>query len=82
MDNMEMNLNEMENVVGGAKAGGLKDKPAEKTGYIIHKITATDTLWALSRHYGTTIEAIMKANPSIEDKRLIRTGYYIYIPKK
>ena len=78
----ELNVNEMEAVNGGARAGGVKDKPEEKNGYIIHKITDTDTLWALSRHYGTTIDAIMKANPSIEDKRLIRTGYYIYIPKK
>ena len=81
MDNMELNINEMENVNGGVAAGGVKDKPAPKKGFIIHKITDTDTLWALSRHDHTTIEAIMAANPSIQDKRLIRTGYYIYIPK-
>ena len=82
MSNIELNLNEMEEVSGGAKAGGMKNKPAAKSGYIIHQITNTDTLWALSRHYHTTIEAIMKANPSIQDKSLIRTGYWLYIPKK
>ena len=83
MDNMkELNMNEMETVSGGVVAGGMKDKPAAKNGYIIHKITATDTVWALSRHYGCTMDDIVKANPTIQDKSLIRTGYYLYIPKK
>ena len=83
MDNMkELNLNEMETVSGGVVAGGMKDKPAARNGYIIHKITATDTVWALSRHYGCTMDDILKANPTIQDKSLIRTGYYLYIPKK
>ena len=81
MENNEMNVNEMESAVGGAIAGGMKNKPAPKAGYIIHRITNTDTLWGLSRHYHTTIQKIMDANPSIEDKRLIRTGYYLYIPQ-
>ena len=83
MDNMkELNMNEMETVSGGVVAGGMKDKPAAKNGYIIHKITATDTVWALSRHYGCTMDDIVRANPTIQDKSLIRTGYYLYIPKK
>ena len=73
MSNTELNPNEMEQVSGGAKAGGMKNKPEPKAGYIIHQITNTDTLWALSRHYNTTMDAIMKAN---------RTGYWLYIPKK
>lgn len=82
MSTNELNTNEMEVVSGGVAAGGMKNKPEPKSGYIIHKITDTDTLWALSRHYHTTIEAIMKANPSIQDRRLIRTGYWLYIPAK
>ena len=84
MDNMnELNINEMEKISGGiVAAGGVKDKPAPKAGYIIHQITATDTVWGLSRKYGVTMDAIVEANPSIKDKRLIRTGYYLYIPKK
>ena len=82
MSNNELNLNEMEVVTGGVVAGGMKNKPANKAGYIIHKITNTDTVWNLSRHYGCTMDEIVKANPSIQDKRLIRTGYYLYIPKK
>ena len=82
MTEMEMNLNEMEQISGGVVAGGVKNKPAAKAGYIIHQITATDTVWALSRHYGRTMDDIVKANPSIRDKRLIRTGYWLYIPAK
>ena len=82
MTEMEMNLNEMEQISGGVIAGGVKNKPAAKAGYIIHQITSTDTVWALSRHYGCTMDDIVKANPSIRDKRLIRTGYWLYIPAK
>ena len=78
----ELNMNELETVTGGTVAGGMKNKPENKAGYIIHKITNTDTVWNLSRHYGCTMDDILKANPSIQDKSLIRTGYYLYIPKK
>ena len=83
MENKELNVNELEVVSGGVvPAGGMKNKPAPKAGYIIHKITDTDTVWGLSRKYHVTMDEIVVANPSIVDKRLIRTGYYLYIPKK
>ena len=83
MENMkELNENELEQVSGGAVAGGLAHKPAEKAGYILHQITAKDTVWGLSRKYHCSMDAIMAANPSIEDKRLIRTNYWLYIPVK
>ena len=79
----ELNVEQMENVSGGrAVAGGVKNKPAPKAGYIVHQITDTDTVWGLSQRYGCTMDAICKANPSIQDKSLIRTGYWLYIPKK
>ena len=79
---VELNLNELELVNGGAVAGGLAHKPAAKAGYILHKITARDTVWGLSRKYHCTMDAILNANPSIEDKRLIRTNYWLYIPAR
>ena len=79
---MELNLNEMEEVNGGAMAGGLRTKPAAKAGYILHKITPKDTVWGLSRKYHCSMDAIVKANPSIQDKRLIRANYWLYIPKR
>ena len=77
---MELNMKELELVNGGAVAGGLAHKPAAKAGYILHKITARDTVWGLSRKYHCSMDAILDANPSIEDKRLIRTNYWLYIP--
>ncbi len=83
MDNQELNLEQMEQVSGGkAVAGGVKNKPAPKAGYIVHQITDTDTVWSLHVKYGVSMDAIVAANPSIQDPRLIRTGYWLYIPKK
>ena len=78
---IELNTSELEAVNGGiVPAGGVKQKPVPKAGYIVHQITAMDTVWGLSRKYNVTMDAIVKANPSIKDKRLIRTGYLLYIP--
>jgi hypothetical protein len=79
---MELNLNEMEEVNGGKVAGGLRYKPAAKAGYILHKITAKDTVWGLAKRYHCTMDAIVRANLSIQDKRLIRTNYWLYIPAR
>lgn len=84
----ELNTAELEEVTGGKKtkkhvpAGGLEKRPPDKPGYIVHKITATDTLTRIAKKYNTTIDAIMACNASIKDKNLIRTGYYIYVPSK
>ncbi len=83
MDNMnELNVNEMEAVTGGARAGGTKDRPDPKPGYIVYQITASDNLTRIAKRFNTTIPAIMRANPSITDKNLIRTGYWLLIPQK
>ena len=80
---MELNMNELELVNGGrAVAGGLAHKPAAKAGYILHKITAKDTVWGLAKRYHCTMDAIVRANLSIQDKRLIRTNYWLYIPAR
>ena len=88
MENNELNVNELEAIAGGkdakkkVPAGGLAKRPDDKPGYIIHQITATDTLIRIANKYKTTVQAIMACNSSIKDKNLIRTGYYIYVPKK
>jgi len=86
MDDMkELNVNDLEDVSGGAgkvRAGGMKVRPDPRPGYIIHQISANDTLTRIAARYGTTIQAIMACNPTIKDKNLIRTGYYLFIPAK
>lgn len=84
MENQELRTEELEQVSGGKKAyvpaGGSKDPLPPKPGMAVHKISATDNLTRIAAKYKTTIAAIMKENPSIKDKNLIRTGYYLYVP--
>jgi probable HAF family extracellular repeat protein len=39
-----------------------------------HVVAAGDTLWAIARRYGTSVEVLLAANPQITDRRLIRVG--------
>lgn len=47
-----------------------------------YRIQSGDTLWALSRKYGTTVDALMRANPQISNRNLIYTGRSLNIPGK
>jgi len=51
--------------------------PATTTTY---KIVSGDTLSGISAKYGTTVDALMKANPSITDPNLIYAGASLNIP--
>ena len=75
----ELNLDELENVVGG-KCGGYSQKPGEKSGCKIHKIVHGETLTKLAARYGTTVKKIMSVNPELTDPAFIVSGCYIYIP--
>jgi spore coat assembly protein SafA len=61
----------------GTAVKGASAKPGTK-----YHIKSGDTLWALSRKYGVSIDAIVKANPKIKDPDLIYAGDTITIPKK
>ena len=85
MENNELNLNELEEVTGGAGKtqapyGGMKDYPPEKAGCKIYKIASGDKLGNIAKNNGTTVERIMAVNPTIKNANNIRAGYYIYIP--
>ena len=47
-----------------------------------YRIQSGDTLWALSRKYGTTVDALLRANPQITNRNLIYTGRSLNIPGK
>ena len=80
MENMELNLNEMEEAVGGA--GGYDKKPAAKKGCIIYQIKTGETLGRIARKFGTTVNAIVNVNKAvIPNPNFIRAGFYIYIPQ-
>ena len=76
----ELNLNEMEQVIGGKDEGGYTRKPKAKAGCIIYKIKSGETLGKIARAHGTTVEKIMKVNPELKNPNFIVAGCYIYIP--
>ena len=79
MENTELNLNEMEEVAGG-KGGSKKELHPTKY-YNVHHIVAGENLTRIAKKYGTTVNALLKANPTITDKNDITEGYWIYVPK-
>ena len=81
MENMkELNLNEMEEAVGGR--GGSSTILPEKEGMIVYKIARGDTLGKIARRYGTSVQVIAALNPTtIRNINDITAGYYIYIPE-
>ena len=78
MDNNELNLNEMEEVVGGK--GGSPTKLPPKAGCDVYRIKSGDNLTKIARHYGTTAEHLKAMNPTIHNINDITAGYYIYVP--
>ena len=80
MDNMELNMNELEQVVGGKNEGGYAKKPAERTGRKIYHIVSGDTLGKIARRNNTTVDKIMAINPELKNMNYIVAGCYIYLP--
>ena len=81
MDNNELNLNEMEQVSGGA-AGSSTPLPP-KDGCDCYKIVGGDNLTKIANKFNTTIDYLMSINKNIiTNKNFIRAGFYMYVPKK
>lgn len=49
------------------------------TGYYLHKLRRGDTLWKLAQLYGTTLDAILTANPNINPENL-QVGGTVTVP--
>ena len=74
MEAMELNLEEMDKVAGGAF------KPLDpKKGFVVYQIIKGDTLNKIARKFNVTVEDILKWNKKIVDKNKIYYGDYIYI---
>ena len=81
MSNNELHLNEMEAVTGGK--GGSPTELPRKDGYIVYQIAGNDNLTKIAKNYGTTVKAIVAANPTLDNNpNFIRAGYWIYVPVK
>ena len=49
------------------------------TGYTVHRVFRGDTLWTIARLYGTTLEAVLTANPGINAANL-QIGSSVTVP--
>ena len=70
----ELNAEDMEEVSGGA----FRVPPA-KEGFMIYQVQYGENLTRIAQKFNTTVNKILKDNPRIKDKNLIRTGSYLYI---
>lgn len=55
---------------------------ADRGAGLDYTVKKGDTLSAIAKKYGTTVEAILKANPQIKNANLIKVGEVIRIPGK
>jgi len=55
------------------------ESPVESTG-VYHTVGWGETLYRISVYYGTTVNAIMAANPQIWNPNVIYAGQVLYIP--
>ena len=83
-ENRELNLNEMEDVAGGAGKDGPGGSPKPlppKAGFIVYQIQHGDKLGDIARKFNTTVAKIQAANAGlIKNVNFIREKFYIYIP--
>ncbi len=80
MENKELNLNELENAVGGKQH--FSPEP-DKAGWLQHKVTSTDTLIRIAKKYNISDwRKIREWNPHIDHKtNMIIDGEYLWIKK-
>lgn len=46
-----------------------------------HTVVKGDTLWAIAKRYGLTLEDLLMANPTIKNPNLITVGQKVVIPR-
>ena len=75
----ELNLNEMEQISGGA--GGSSTHLPPKSGCAEHLIQTGETLSRIAGRFGTTVDYLMSINKGIiTNANFIRAGFYMYVP--
>ena len=46
---------------------------------VVHKVVKGDTLWAIAKKYGVTMEQLLQYNPEIKNPNLIRVGQEVVV---
>lgn len=55
-------------------------EPSPTPQVVIYSVQQGDTLLSIAQQYGTTVEAIVEANPDIENPDVLQIGQEIRIP--
>ena len=79
MNSSELNLNEMEEVVGGK--GGSPTPLPHKPGLAVYQIQKGDKLGTIARRFHTSVDFLMEVNITITNRNDITAGYYMYVPE-
>lgn len=58
---------------------GTHSETQEGTGLLLHKVVKGDTLWALAKRYGITLERILQLNPQIKNPSMIQVGQEVRV---
>jgi LysM repeat protein len=67
---------------GATSAASVEPTPPPQPTPTIYVVRSGDNLGKIARRFGTTIDAILKANPQIKDPNKIKVGDQITIPVK
>ena len=85
MENIrEMNLDEMEEIIGGRNEKGYEYKPADSKipkGCELYQIQRGDTLKKIAEARGLTTADILKYNKNIVNPSVIVAGFWLFVPK-
>lgn len=52
---------------------------ASPAGVLRHRVAQGETLWAIARRYGVTVEQVIALNPQIKNPNLIRAGQEVRV---
>lgn len=56
------------------------EESTQRTGQKTHAVQRGETLWSIARDNGTTLQALLKANPQIKNPNLIAVGERVRLP--
>ena len=65
---------------GGDSSGGGQTAGESAQSARVHTVRKGDTLWAVAKQYGVTVQALIQANPQIKNPNLIHPGEAVNIP--
>jgi len=77
VDALQARLVKPTNVAPDKAGGGTKTEPTGPGG--VHVIKSGDTMGSVAKKYGISLEALLKANPTVDSRRL-KIGQKVKIP--